>query len=56
MKSPRNIACMNELEHGIMIRHHRKLLNLLPVAGTMDYGVLIKDYQQAEQPALQAKA
>ena len=28
MKSPRNIGCMNELGHGIMIRDHRKLLML----------------------------
>ena len=29
MKSPRNIGCMNELRHGIMIRHHRKRLRLV---------------------------
>ena len=28
MKSPRNIGCMNELWHGIMIPNHRKLLKL----------------------------
>jgi hypothetical protein len=38
MKSRRNIGCMNELGHGIMIRDHWKLLKLEPLLAEAQAG------------------